>query len=61
MATRESWCSNQISKLQVEDQRISTLNEIKDHFAAIPQDEAKRTANSLELSQVFDCLNNSNT
>ncbi|CAH0552701.1 unnamed protein product [Brassicogethes aeneus] len=61
MASREEWCADKITKLLNEELRITTLNEIKDHFTSVPQDEAARTANILQLPLVFDCLNNSNT
>ncbi|KAK4883481.1 hypothetical protein RN001_006800 [Aquatica leii] len=60
MAAREDWCSNQISKLLEEDLRVPTLNEIKDHFSSISPDEARVTANNLQLASIFDCLNDSN-
>ncbi|KAJ8938792.1 hypothetical protein NQ314_011328 [Rhamnusium bicolor] len=61
MASREDWCADKLSKLLQEDLRISTLNEIKQHLTSIPQSEATRTADILELPLVFDCLNDSNT
>lgn len=61
MASEEEWCAEKLSKLLQEDLRISTLSEIKDHLSSLPQAEAIRIANLLDLPLVFDCLNNSNT
>ncbi|XP_018572758.1 26S proteasome non-ATPase regulatory subunit 5 [Anoplophora glabripennis] len=61
MASREEWCAEKLTKLLKEDLRISTLNEIRDHLTSVPQNEASRTANLLDLPLVFDCLNDSNT
>ncbi|CAG9822654.1 unnamed protein product [Phaedon cochleariae] len=60
MGSREEWCADKLSKLLQEELRISTLNEIKEHFTSIPHQEASRTANVLDLPLVFDCLNDSN-
>lgn len=60
MTERQEWCADKLSKLQVEDLRLPTLTEIKDHFASITQDEATETAKVLPLPLVFDCLNDSN-
>lgn len=59
--TEQDWCSKQITKLRNEDSRVPTLNEIKNHFSGITQDEAIRIANNVQLTPVFDCLNDSNT
>lgn len=56
----EDWCADKLAKLLNEDLRISTLNEIKEHFNDIPQNEAINIAETLQLPLVFDCLNNSN-
>lgn len=55
-----SW-SEKLSKLLNEDLRISTLNEIKENFEALPHTEASRIAQNLQLPLVFDCLNDSNS
>ncbi|KAF5302726.1 hypothetical protein FQR65_LT08468 [Abscondita terminalis] len=60
MANREDWCSNQITKLLDDDLRLPTLIEIKDYFSSATPDEARITANNLQLASIFDCLNNSN-
>ncbi|XP_057664519.1 26S proteasome non-ATPase regulatory subunit 5-like [Diorhabda carinulata] len=60
MASREEWCTDKLSKLLQEDLRISTLNEIKEHLTSIPQSEATKVADNLDLPLVFDCLNDSN-
>ncbi|KAF5284088.1 hypothetical protein FQA39_LY17137 [Lamprigera yunnana] len=60
MAEAREWCSNQISKLLEEDLRVPTLTEIKQHFSSVSPEEAKVTANNLQLTAIFDCLNNSN-
>lgn len=56
----EDWCADKLAKLLNEDLRISTLNEIKEHFNDVPQNEAINIAETLQLPLVFDCLNNSN-
>ncbi|XP_050513208.1 26S proteasome non-ATPase regulatory subunit 5 [Diabrotica virgifera virgifera] len=61
MASREDWSAETQSKLLQEEQRVSVLNEIKDHLISIPQSEASKVANSFNIPLVFDCLNNSNT
>ncbi|KAG5893053.1 hypothetical protein JTB14_014833 [Gonioctena quinquepunctata] len=60
MASHEEWCADKLSKLLQEDLRISTLNEIKDYFTSVPQVDASRLANMLDLPSVFDCLNDTN-
>lgn len=60
MASREKWCAEKQTQLLNEELRVSTLQEIKEYFSSIPNDEANRTANLLELPLVFDCLNDSN-
>lgn len=60
MSSREEWCTETISKLLQENLRITTLNEIKDHLESLPQNEASRTVNLMDLPVVFDCLNDSN-
>lgn len=59
MANRESWCAEKAAKLLNEELRILTLNEIKEHFLGLSQEEANETANILQLPIVFDCLNDS--
>lgn len=59
--SREAWCADKLSKLQIEDLRMSTLSEIKDYFSTISQDEAYQIANTMQLPVVFDCLNDSKT
>lgn len=61
MNSTNEWCTDKLSKLLNEELRISTLSEIKEHFASISSNEAVETANLLELPLVFDCLNDSNT
>nr|XP_023016451.1 26S proteasome non-ATPase regulatory subunit 5-like [Leptinotarsa decemlineata] len=61
MASNEEWCSEVSSKLQREDLRISTLNEIKEHFSSISQLEVSKLVNILSLPLVFDCLNDTNS
>lgn len=61
MGTPEEWCAEKLSKLLNEELRISTLEEIKDHFSTLSQNEATRTANLLQLPLVFDCLNDSDS
>ncbi|RZB38997.1 26S proteasome non-ATPase regulatory subunit 5 [Asbolus verrucosus] len=61
MASHEEWCEEQLSKLSNEDTRVPILQEMKDFLTAIPREEMSRTANSLQLPAVFDCLNDSNS
>lgn len=61
MGDMENWCSNQTAKLLNEELRIESLQEILDHLSNIPRDEAIRTTRYLELSAVFDCLNDTNS
>ncbi|XP_017782044.1 PREDICTED: 26S proteasome non-ATPase regulatory subunit 5-like [Nicrophorus vespilloides] len=61
MASKEDWCADKLSKLLNEDLRISTLNEIKEHFQEVSDSEATQTAEILQLPLVFDCLNDSNS
>lgn len=55
----DNW-SERVSKLLDEDLRFSTLNEIKENFEALPQNEASRVAKHLQLPLIFDCLNDTN-
>lgn len=59
--SREQWLSEKSSALLNEDERISTLNDIKDYLSALPQYEAVETARMLQVPLLFDCLNDSNT
>lgn len=61
MNSASEWCTDKLSKLLNEELRITTLNEIRDHFTAVSSNEAYQTANLLELPLVFDCLNDSNS
>lgn len=61
MEPTEEWCAEKLSKLLQEDLRITTLGEIKEYLCSLPQTEATRIANLLDLPIVFDCLNDSNT
>ena len=54
------WCEEKLSELSNEDTRIPVLKEMKDFLTTIPREEMTRTANSLQLPVVFDCLNDSN-
>lgn len=60
MSSKEEWFSDKFSNLLQEELRISTLNEIKEYLSTLPQSEAKRIANQIDLPLVFDCLNDSN-
>lgn len=55
----DDW-AEKLSKLINEELRISTLNEIKENFEALPDGEASRVAKRLQLPLVFDCLNDTN-
>ncbi|XP_063906784.1 26S proteasome non-ATPase regulatory subunit 5 [Zophobas morio] len=55
------WCEEKLSELSNEDTRIPVLKEMKDFLTTIPREEMTRTANSLQLPVVFDCLNDSNS
>ncbi|KRT85539.1 HEAT domain-containing protein [Oryctes borbonicus] len=59
--SREQWLSAKSSALRDEDERISTLNEIKDYLRSLPQNEAAESAQLLQMPVLFDCLNDSNT
>ncbi|KAI4458415.1 26s proteasome non-atpase regulatory subunit 5-related [Holotrichia oblita] len=59
--SREQWLSQKSSALVDEDERMSTLNEIKDYLTSLPQDEAAQSAQLLQMPLLFDCLNDSNT
>jgi 26S proteasome non-ATPase regulatory subunit 5 len=61
MASYGEWCEEQLSKLSNEDTRIPVLQEMKDFLTTIPREEITRTATSLQLPAVFDCLNDSNS
>lgn len=59
MASKE-WYSNKLTDLMQEDQRVSTLSELRDHLKSLPHEEATRISTGLQLPLVFDCLNDSN-
>ncbi|KAF7268905.1 hypothetical protein GWI33_018007 [Rhynchophorus ferrugineus] len=61
MASNQDWFNAKIASLLQEDLRISTLSELKDHLASLPQEDASRISNILQLALVFDCLNDNNT
>ncbi|VEN43507.1 unnamed protein product [Callosobruchus maculatus] len=56
----KEWCAETSAKLQQEEQRIPTLNEIKDYMITVSPSEASKVATNLELPLIFDCLNDSN-
>ncbi|GJQ74529.1 hypothetical protein Trydic_g21394 [Trypoxylus dichotomus] len=58
---RQQWLSEKSSALLDEDERITTLNEIRDYLQALPQDEAVQSTQLLQMPVIFDCLNDSNT
>lgn len=59
--SRDQWLFQKSSALADEDERISTLNEIKDYLTSLPQNEAAQSAQLLQMPLLFDCLNDSNT
>ncbi|XP_044262217.1 26S proteasome non-ATPase regulatory subunit 5 [Tribolium madens] len=61
MASYEEWCEEKLSRLSDEDSRIPVLREMTDFLTTIPREDMSRTANSLQLPAVFDCLNDSNS
>lgn len=57
MSLPEDWITEKLSKLLIIEERVATLNEIKDHLLNLSANEAKDAANRMQLPIVFDCLN----
>lgn len=52
----EEWCLEQLAKLQIKEQRLSTLNEIKSHLTNLPSSETTISSKLLTLlDSVDDC------
>lgn len=52
----EEWCVEQLAKLQIKEQRLSTLNEIKTHLTNLPSNETTISSKLLTLlDSVDDC------
>lgn len=52
----EEWCLQQLAKLQIKDNRLSTLNEIKNHLSGIPANEMNVSSKFLTLlDSIDDC------
>lgn len=50
----EEWCVEQLAKLQIKEQRLSTLNEIKTHLTNLPSSETTISAKLLTLLDSVD-------
>lgn len=50
----EEWCVEQLAKLQIKEQRLSTLNEIKTHLTNLPSNETTISSKLLTLLDSMD-------